>query len=288
MVKHNNRLVNNHFRKRWQERVKTWFNQPARKLRRRKNRALKAKRNYPRPASGLLRPIVRCPTQRYNTKVRPGRGFTLLELKNAGVNPLEAINIGISVDYRRNNHCNETLLSNVQRLKLYKSKLILYPRKAGKPKPGEASADDIAKVVQQKRSLPYEIIVETEPPRAITDAERASSAVITIRKARKEARRVGAPIRRARLEAAGLLTGDKKGDKKGGDKKGGDKKGGDKKGGADKKGGEKKGGAEKKGGEKKGGAEKQPEAKKTGEKKAKDKPEPAKKDEKKAETKKKK
>jgi len=216
MVKHNNRLVNNHFRKRWQERVKTWFNQPARKQRRRKNRAIKARANYPRPASGLLRPMVRCPTQKYNARMRVGRGFSMEELKKAGVNPLEAKNIGISVDYRRSNHCNETLLSNVQRLKLYKSKLVLYPRKAGKGKPGEASAEDIKNAVQQKKPLPYKVVSQKDKPRAITDAEKAASAVITIRKARKEARQVGAPIRRARLEAAGLLTGDKKG----GDKKG--------------------------------------------------------------------
>jgi len=36
MVKHNNVIPNQHFKKKWQFRVKTWFNQPARKLRRRK------------------------------------------------------------------------------------------------------------------------------------------------------------------------------------------------------------------------------------------------------------
>ena len=35
MVKHNNVIPNGHFKKKWQFRVKTWFNQPARKLRRR-------------------------------------------------------------------------------------------------------------------------------------------------------------------------------------------------------------------------------------------------------------
>jgi large subunit ribosomal protein L13e len=35
MVKHNNVIPNQHFKKKWQFRVKTWFNQPARKLRRR-------------------------------------------------------------------------------------------------------------------------------------------------------------------------------------------------------------------------------------------------------------
>ena len=35
MVKHNNVIPNQHFKKKWQFRVKTWFNQPARKQRRR-------------------------------------------------------------------------------------------------------------------------------------------------------------------------------------------------------------------------------------------------------------
>ena len=35
----------------------------------------------PRPAAGLLRPVVRCATQKYNMKTRLGRGFTLQELK---------------------------------------------------------------------------------------------------------------------------------------------------------------------------------------------------------------
>lgn len=35
MVRHNNVVPNNHFKKKWQFYVKTWFNQAARKVRRR-------------------------------------------------------------------------------------------------------------------------------------------------------------------------------------------------------------------------------------------------------------
>lgn len=35
MVRHNNVVPNQHFKKKWQFYVKTWFNQPARKHRRR-------------------------------------------------------------------------------------------------------------------------------------------------------------------------------------------------------------------------------------------------------------
>lgn len=81
MGKGNNMIPNQHYHKWWQRHVKTWFNQPARKVRRHENRVKKAKAVFPRPASGPLRPVVRCPTIRYHTKLRAGRGFTLEELK---------------------------------------------------------------------------------------------------------------------------------------------------------------------------------------------------------------
>lgn len=79
--KGNNMIPNGHFHKDWQKYIKTWFNQPARKLRRHKKRVQKAKAVAPRPVAGPLRPIVHCPSIRYHTKVRAGRGFTLEEIK---------------------------------------------------------------------------------------------------------------------------------------------------------------------------------------------------------------
>lgn len=81
MGKGNNMIPNGHFHKDWQRFVKTWFNQPARRHRRKQNRIKKAKAVAPRPAAGPLRPVVRCPTVRYHTKVRAGRGFTLREIR---------------------------------------------------------------------------------------------------------------------------------------------------------------------------------------------------------------
>lgn len=54
--------------------------QPARKQRRHAHRVAKARRVFPRPTTSL-KPIVRCPTFRYNTRVRAGRGFSLEELR---------------------------------------------------------------------------------------------------------------------------------------------------------------------------------------------------------------
>ena len=83
MVKHNNQVPNQHFHKDWQSFVRTWFNQPAKKVARRAARLAKAKQAAPRPI-GQLRPIVRGQTNKYNGKVRAGRGFTLQELRVSG------------------------------------------------------------------------------------------------------------------------------------------------------------------------------------------------------------
>ncbi|KAK1379496.1 Large subunit ribosomal protein L13e [Heracleum sosnowskyi] len=80
-MKHNNVIPNGHFKKHWQNYIKTWFNQPARKTRRRNARQKKAVKTFPRPTAGPLRPIVHDQTLKYNMKVRVGRGFSLEELK---------------------------------------------------------------------------------------------------------------------------------------------------------------------------------------------------------------
>lgn len=105
---YNINVLGNHFRKHWQRRIKTWFNQPARKTRRAQNRITKLKTVAPRPI-GLLRPAVQCPSVRYNNKVRLGRGFTLEELKTAGIPVSEAKQFGIAVDYRRTNRSVESI-----------------------------------------------------------------------------------------------------------------------------------------------------------------------------------
>ena len=83
--KRNNIIPNVHLHKDWQRWTRTWFNQPARAKRRRQNRQKKALKIAPRPVGGLLRPIVRCPTFKYHTKIRAGRGFTIDELKVCGL-----------------------------------------------------------------------------------------------------------------------------------------------------------------------------------------------------------
>jgi len=234
MVKHNNVLVNNHFRKRWADRVKTWFNLPARKAIRRRNRKVKAARVFPRPVSGNLRPIVHCPTQKYNMRIRSGRGFTIGELKAAGIAPCNAIGLGISVDKRRQDRNRETLNANVQRLKLYRSKQIIYPlrpqnhhakrkskadKAAGKPATDKpAAAMDVdkkkkqrhrldANVVQQKNPLPFTVVQEKEEFATITPAMREASAWKSLRSARGKANKVGQVAKKAKLAAEKAAAG---------------------------------------------------------------------------------
>eukprot|EP00271_Cylindrocystis_brebissonii_P012412 TRINITY_DN30934_c0_g1_i1.p1 TRINITY_DN30934_c0_g1~~TRINITY_DN30934_c0_g1_i1.p1 ORF type:complete len:208 (-),score=56.02 TRINITY_DN30934_c0_g1_i1:391-1014(-) len=148
MVRHNNVVPNQHFKKDWQSYVKTWFNQPARKKRRRNAREAKAVRIFPRPTAGPLRPLVHSQTQRYNMKIRAGRGFTLEELKAAGIPVKLAPTIGIAVDHRRRNKCNESLQVNAQRLKEFKAKLIIFPRRSKKPKAGDSALEELANATQ--------------------------------------------------------------------------------------------------------------------------------------------
>jgi large subunit ribosomal protein L13e len=146
MVKHNNVIVNVHLRKHWERiGVKTHFNQAAQKAKRHQIRKAKAARVFPRPAN-TLRPIVSQTTRKYAGKVRLGRGFTLQELKAAGVTARNAKTIGISVDHRRTTTSQEQLDMNVNRLKAYTSKLVLFPRRENKPKKGflaDSTADKL-------------------------------------------------------------------------------------------------------------------------------------------------
>ncbi|PPQ87039.1 hypothetical protein CVT25_000016 [Psilocybe cyanescens] len=192
---HNNVLPANHFRKDWQRRVRTWFDQPGRKLRRRTARKTKAATLGVRPLT-LLRPAVRAQTVRYNRKVREGRGFTLGELKEAGIGRKEARGVGIVVDHRRRNLSEEGKKVNVERLQAYKARLIVFPRKAGKPKQGDSSAEDL-KATTTRAPIALPALTPAEAPRKITAKEKEFQAFRTLRVARANQRHEGARKTRA-------------------------------------------------------------------------------------------
>lgn len=203
MVKHNNVIPNQHFHKDWARRVKTWFSQPIQKKLRRDKRKIKAAQNAPRPSSGALRPLVHCPTQKYNAKIRLGRGFTLDELKAAGINRQFAQTIGIAVDHRRTNKCEESLALNVERLKAYKSRLIIFPRKQGQFKNGDSTAAEIAEIPQTN------VDIKNIPAKAsavsfasLTDELKEAKGYAALRRARTDARLVGIRMKQAKEKEA--------------------------------------------------------------------------------------
>jgi len=197
--RHNNVLHNNHFHKDWQRRVRTWFDQPGRKLRRRNARKAKAATLGVRPLS-LLRPAVRGQTVRYNRKLREGRGFTLAELKEAGIGRKEALGVGIVVDHRRRNLSEEGKKLNVERLQAYKTRLIVFPRKSGKAKKGDSSSDDL-KASTTRSALPLPEAQPAESPRKITPQHHEFQAYRTLRVSRANARYEGVrKIRAAKKE----------------------------------------------------------------------------------------
>ena len=197
MVKHNNVIVNVHLRKHWQRRTKTHFNQPAQKIRRHQNRISKAARVFPRPTE-KLRPIVSQTTRRYAGKVRYGRGFTLVELKHAGLTAAFARSVGISVDHRRTSTSEEQLQLNVARLSTYKSKLILFPRRENKPKKGEindATAEQLKSATAAHQVTGHTLPI-VKPTHAvefgkITDEDRNRKVFRTLRTVRTNTRYKG-------------------------------------------------------------------------------------------------
>ncbi|CAH9112517.1 unnamed protein product [Cuscuta europaea] len=186
MVKHNNVVPNGHFRKHWQNYVKTWFNQPARKTRRRNAR------------HGSLRSIVHGKTLKYNMKVRAGRGFSLEELKAAGIPKKLAPTIGIAVDHRRRNRSLEGLQTNAQRLKTYKAKLVIFPRRSNKFKAGDSTPEELANATQVQGSI---LPIVREKPNVefvkVTEEMKSFRAYDKLRRERVNKRHHGARLKRA-------------------------------------------------------------------------------------------
>ncbi|KAK3375866.1 ribosomal protein L13e-domain-containing protein [Lasiosphaeria ovina] len=193
------------FRKDWQRRVRCHFDQPGKKVTRRIARRAKAAAVAPRPVDSL-RPIVRCPTVKYNRRTRLGRGFSIAELKAAGIPKLYAPTIGIKVDHRRANLSEEGLAANVERLKAYKARLIVFPRKTNKPKKTDTPKDkQTGETTQSIRSAfgvvdaitaGFSEIKKSDLPKNVE-----GGAYKALRKARSDARYVGVREKRAKDKA---------------------------------------------------------------------------------------
>lgn len=187
MVKHNNVVPNIHCHKKYLQssrgplKVRLTLDQATKKKSRRLARAARAAKLAPRPLK-QLRPVVHCPTQKYSSKVRLGRGFTKEELKAAGLSPQYARTVGIAVDLRRSNRSNESLQTNVARLEEYKKNLVVWTKKS---KPSEAPAQ-ITGTIQPLAAPSKEVVTET-----ITDEMKNFDAFTAIRVARQETKVAG-------------------------------------------------------------------------------------------------
>ena len=184
MVKHNNVIPNIHCHKKYLEssrgplKVRLALNQASKKKSRRLARAAKAAALAPAPLQ-KLRPVVHCPTQKYSAKVRLGKGFTLEELKAAGLSAKYAQTVGIAVDHRRTNKSQESLDLNVARLQAYKANLVIL--KKGDEAPAQLSGA-IQPIDYSKPALEMQ---------DLTDDIKSFKAFTTMRVARQETRVAG-------------------------------------------------------------------------------------------------
>jgi hypothetical protein len=128
-------------------------------------------------------------------------------LQAAGLHPSTAPGVGISVDHRRVNRSQESFNLNVQRLKEYKAKLIVFPRNGTKGKNGDSSAQDIkqAHQVNIDEVMPVKAVEHKIKARKITAAEKSSAVSATLRKARTDALRWGARLKLAAAKVLYLL-----------------------------------------------------------------------------------
>lgn len=147
---------------------------------------------------------MHCPTIKYASKVRPGKGFTLEELKEAGISRKQALSVGIAVDFRRTNKSVESLQANVHRLKAYKAKLVVFPRKSvNKPKHGDSAPEETANAVQHTGPIfPIARTTVKSMTAVITEEMKATSVYAQLRVARADARIVGKQAKRLADKAA--------------------------------------------------------------------------------------
>merc|ERR1712098_789719 len=114
------------------------------------------------------------------------------ELKAAGINKKGARTVGISVDFRRRNMSMESMQENVQRLKEYQSKLIVFPRKEGQAKKGDASPEEIKMAKQLSGDvLPIPKGFKPEKARVPTEDEKKHHAFVALRQAIRNKKLLG-------------------------------------------------------------------------------------------------
>jgi large subunit ribosomal protein L13e len=131
-------------------------------------------------------------------------------LEAVGLTQSFARTVGIAVDHRRHNKNADTMATNVERLSQYKNKLILFPKRADKPKKGEiadSTADKLAGAVQNVNQGVFALPAVTKRCKieALTDDMKKFSAYQKLRQERINRRYHG-----KREKAAKKLLDEKK------------------------------------------------------------------------------
>merc|ERR1712066_936484 len=120
--------------------------------------------------------------------------------KEAKIPAKLAPTIGIAVDHRRRNKCAESLQANVNRLKLYKSKLLIFPKKSGKNgvKKGDTPKSELQDVAQNtlKEIIPIPKPALRIKARKITSEEKEHSAYKALKKARTNKKYLGEKLKK--------------------------------------------------------------------------------------------
>jgi large subunit ribosomal protein L13e len=109
--------------------------------------------------------------------------------------------------YSRINHSEEAFQLNVNRLKEYKNKLVIFPRNAAskKHKAGDSSAAKIASVTSQNTVvgvLPVKQVKVAQVARAITKDEKKATVTAILRKQLTDGKLWGQRIKKAADKAA--------------------------------------------------------------------------------------
>lgn len=128
-------------------------------------------------------------------------------LQAAGIPRQYAPTIGISVDPRRQNLSEESLAANVERLKAYSARLILFPKKSNKPKKADSSKEDL-KAVESAVSSSRAAFPITAVPAAVSEIKTSElpkpiegGAFRKLRNERADKRNAGQREKRAREKA---------------------------------------------------------------------------------------
>jgi large subunit ribosomal protein L13e len=187
-------------RKHWvTHKVKCFFNVNGHKTVRAQKRQERAAARSPAPLD-LLRPTVKACTRRYASKIRFGRGFSLAEVRAAGLTPAFARTVGISVDHRRHGS-NQMEEANIQRLTTYKANLVLFPRVEGKAKKGEIN-DSTTRLDTPQNTVGGVLPLPAVKPRvglaALTKDLKSKKVYRAIREARVNRKYEGKRVKRAK------------------------------------------------------------------------------------------